>query len=102
MEEGQYYETAAPEMVTVTVSGLPSDRPYDVFVSRIDETHGNAYAVWQGQGRPSMSEMTEVQWQALRDAMDSPAEPWGTALCGDTFSAELSLPSPGVLFVELR
>ena len=75
--------------------------PYDVTAYRVDDTHGNAYATWEAQGRPSMSEMSEADWAALRDTMDSPAEPLGQGLCGETFTQSFSLPSPGVLFVTL-
>ena len=74
---------------------------YDVTAYRVDESHGNAYATWAAQGRPSMSAMTEEHWQALRDTMNSPPEPLGEALCGETFAASFELSSPGVLFVTL-
>jgi hypothetical protein len=48
-----------------------------------------------------MTAMTETDWQALRDTMNSPAEPLGEALCGATYAASFDLSSPGVLFVTL-
>ncbi len=96
-----YYEVTDEQEISLTLAGIDPETAYDVTAYRVDKTRGNAYAVWQSQGRPSMSEMSEDDWQALRDSMDSPAEPIGQALCGDTFSETFQLPSPGVLFVTL-
>lgn len=96
-----YYAEEGEHQIGVTLSGLDPDLSYDVTSYRIDNVRGNAYAAWQGQGRPSMAEMSEANWQELRNVMESPAEPIGTALCGDSFSQSFSLSSPGVLFVTL-
>lgn len=97
----KYYEVTGEHEIGLTLSGLSADITYDVASYRIDETHGNAYATWQGQGRPTMDEMSEDDWQALRDTMDSQPEPLATAVCGETFSHQFSLSSPGVYFVTL-
>ncbi len=99
--DGNYYEVAGEQQIGISLSGLPPEQAYDITAYRIDETRGNAYATWEQQGRPTMGEMSEADWQALRDTMDSPAEPLGQALCGSTFTHTISLPSPGVLFVTL-
>ncbi len=96
-----YYAVTGEQDIAVTVAGLNAAVPYDVTAYRIDDTHGNAYAAWERQGRPSMSAMSDADWAELRATMDSPAEPLGQGLCGDTFSYRFSLPSPGVLFVTL-
>jgi xylan 1,4-beta-xylosidase len=96
-----YYQVADALSVGITVSGLDPKFPFDVTSYRVDHVNGNAYAVWQNQGRPDMTTMTDADWQALRDAMDSPAEPIGRALCGTTFTHTFQLQSPGVLFVKL-
>ncbi len=99
--DGSYYEVVGPQEIGVTVSGLQPDLAYDVNAFRVDEQRGNAYATWENLGRPTMGAMSEADWQALRDTMDSPAEPLAQARCGETFTGSFSLPSPGVLFVEL-
>jgi xylan 1,4-beta-xylosidase len=99
--DGVYYEVTDAHEIGLTVSGLNPELPYDLTAYRVDDTHGNAYATWEAQGRPTMSEMSDSDWAALRDTMDSPAEPLGEGLCGATFTQSFSLPSPGVLFVTL-
>ena len=100
-EDHTYYQVAAAQRIGLTVSGLDPGLPYDVMAYRVDETRGNAYATWEQLGRPNMGVMSDADWQALRDTMDSPAEPLGEALCGEAFSGAFELPSPGVLFVRL-
>lgn len=95
-----YYQQSAAQDIGVTISGLDPEISYDVASYRVDADHGNAYGVWQSMGRPNMPSMSEADWQALRDAMDSPEEPIGQALCGETFSQTFSLASPGVLFID--
>jgi xylan 1,4-beta-xylosidase len=95
-----YYQSADALSIGLTVSGLDPKFPYDVTAYHIDHTAGNAYTVWQNQGRPDMPSMTDDDWSALRAAMDSPAEPLGKALCGSTFTHSFQLSSPGVLFLK--
>ncbi len=95
-----YYQSADATSVGVTVSGLDPQFPFDVTAYHVDHTVGNAYTVWQNQGRPDMTTMMDADWQGLRAAMDSPAEPLGRALCGSTFTHSFQLSSPGVLFVK--
>jgi xylan 1,4-beta-xylosidase len=96
-----YYQDADAQSIGVTVSGLDAQFPFDVTSYQVDHVNGNAYTVWQDLGRPDMTTMTDANWQALRDAMDSPAVPLGRALCGTTFTHAFQLESPGVLFVKL-
>lgn len=96
-----YYQVAEAQPVGITIDGLDPTVSYDVNVYRVDETHGNSFAVWNSQGRPTMSTMTAENWQALRDAGESTAEPVGQALCGSSVSLQVDLSSPGVAFVEL-
>jgi len=96
-----YYQKSDAHSIGVTVSGLDPAFPYDVTAYHIDDVAGNAYSVWQNLGRPVMSAMTDENWQSMRSAMDSPAEPMGRALCGTTFTGAFQLKSPGVLFVKL-
>ncbi|HTQ05261.1 MAG TPA: hypothetical protein VMI54_15465 [Polyangiaceae bacterium] len=96
-----YYQNADAISIGVTLSGLDPTFPYDVTAYHVDHTAGNAYTVWQNQGRPDMTTMTDDDWSALRAAMDSPAEPLGKAQCGSTYSHTFQLSSPGVLFVKL-
>jgi xylan 1,4-beta-xylosidase len=99
--DDNYYAVTEAQPVSITIDGLNAETAYDVTAFRVDETHGNAFAVWTQQGRPAMSQMDEAAWQALRDAAESKAEPLGTALCGTTLNLKLDLASPGVLFVRL-
>jgi hypothetical protein len=46
--------------------------------------------------------MSASEWQALRTAMEPPAEPVGTALCGASMSKRFSLSSPGVLLLTIE
>jgi len=97
-----YYTVAPAATMGVTVTGLNPDMAYDVTAYRVDETHGNAFALWDAQGRPTMSAMSAENWQALRDGMESPPEPVAAAVCGTTFSQTFSLSSPGVLLLTLE
>ncbi len=96
-----YYSETAAHSIGVTLRGLDPMKTYDVTTYRVDETHGNAYAVWEQWGRPTMGAMSAEDWTNLRSVMESAPEPLGAALCGDTFSQTFSLTSPGVLFVTL-
>lgn len=96
-----YYATAEASPIAVTINGLDPEQAYDVEVYRIDETHGNAYAVWQAKGRPTMAAMTETDWQEMRDVMESKPEALGSAACGETLAQTFTLSSPGVVFLKL-
>jgi xylan 1,4-beta-xylosidase len=100
-QDNRYYTVADAQPIGLSIDGLDPETAYDVTVYRVDETHGNSFAVWHSQGRPTMSAMTAENWQSLRDAAESPAEPVGQALCGASSSLNLQLSSPGVLFVRL-
>jgi beta-xylosidase len=97
-----YYQTAAAQDIGITVSGLNPEVTYDVTAYRIDETHGNSFGAWEGLGKKKMAEMTDADWTTLRTAMDAPAEPVGTAMCGTTFSKTFSLSSPGVILLTIE
>ena len=97
-----YYQTAAATDIGITVSGLKSDWSYDVNAYRIDDMHGNAFDTWSAAGKKSMADMSDGDWQALRTAMDPPAEPVGKALCGTSLSKKFSLSSPGVLLLTIE
>lgn len=100
--DDRYYAVTEDHSIGVTLSGLNPEVAYNVSVSRVDDTQGNAYAAWQGLGRPAMSAMSAENWQDLRDVMESQPESLGEALCGSTFSQTFQLPSPGVLFIKLE
>ena len=97
-----YYAVAAEQSIGVTISGMAPESAYDVTAYRVDPTHGNAWALWDAQGRPTMANMSADQWAELRAGMESPGEPVGTAMCGETFSKNFMLASPGVLFVTIE
>ncbi len=97
-----YYSVTDEHTVGVTLSGLNPEVAYNVSVSRVDDTEGNAYGAWEGMGRPTMAAMSAENWQELRDVMESVPESLGEALCGATFSQSFGLPSPGVLFIKLE
>lgn len=97
-----YYQVTDAHDITISLSGIDPEISYNVIESRIDETHGNAYDVWQGKGRPTMEEMTETDWQDLRSNMDSKPETVAEAVCGGTFTRSVSLASPGVVFLKLE
>ncbi len=97
-----YYETAPAQDIGITVSGLNPEMAYDVTAYRVDDTRGNSFAAWEMLGKKTMSTMTEADWTAIRTAMESPAEPVGTAMCGTTFSKTFSLSSPGVMLLTIE
>jgi xylan 1,4-beta-xylosidase len=97
-----YYAGAPAQDIGITVSGLSAEMAYDVTLYRADDVRGNAFAAWDGMGRPTNASMSADQWQTLRNAMESPAEPQGQALCGTTFSKTFSLSSPGVLLLTIE
>jgi xylan 1,4-beta-xylosidase len=101
-QDDTYYAVAAAQNIGITVSGLNPKMAYDVTSYRVDDVRGNAFAAWDGAGRKTMANMSDADWQALRSAMVSPAEPVGQAMCGATFSKTFSLSSPGVLFLTLE
>jgi xylan 1,4-beta-xylosidase len=97
-----YYEVDAAQDIGITVSGMNPDWSYDVTAYRVDDAHGNAFAIWNAGGKKAMSAMSDADWQALRTGMESPAEPVGQALCGASFSKKFSLSSPGALLLKLE
>lgn len=97
-----YYATAAAQDIGITISGMNPTMAYDVTAYHIDETHGNAFAVWDKGGKKNMDAMSADDWTALRNTMESPAEPVSHAVCGTKFSKTFSLSSPGVLFVTIE
>lgn len=97
-----YYATAAAQDVGITVSGMNPTMAYDVTAYHIDETHGNAFGVWDKGGKKNMDAMSADDWTALRNGMESPAEPVSHAVCGTKFSKTFSLSSPGVLYVTIE
>jgi xylan 1,4-beta-xylosidase len=96
-----YYTATEAQDIALSVSGLQPNVPYDVTAYRVDDTHGNAYSVWETLGRPTMPAMTQENWTALRDAMDSKPEPMAQSQCGSAYTGRFSVASPGVLFVKL-
>ncbi len=101
-DDDTYYSDTEAHSIAVSVQGLDPDVTYDVTAYRVDDTRGNAYAVWESKGRPKMDAMTDADWQELRDTMESPAEPVGQAICGSSYSQVFDLPSPGVLFLNFK
>lgn len=97
-----YYAETAAQDIGITVNGLNPDMAYDVTVYRVDETHGNAWGIWDSQGRPTMSSMTDENWTALRAGMESAPESVATAVCGSTFSQSFALSSPGALLLTIE
>jgi xylan 1,4-beta-xylosidase len=97
-----YYQVAAAEEIGVSVSGLNPEWSYNVTAYRVDDVRGNAFAAWDTGGKKTMAAMSESDWQTLRTAMDPPAEPVGTALCGASLTKKFSLSSPGVLLLTIE
>lgn len=97
-----YYEVTDAHDITISLSGIDPEITYNVIESRVDATHGNAYDVWQGKGRPTMDEMSDTDWQDLKSVMDSKPETLAQAVCGATFTRSVSLASPGVVFLKLE
>ncbi len=97
-----YYAEAGAQDIGITVSGLDPEAAYDVTLYRVDESRGDAWGTWDGMGRPTMANMDDAAWQALRDSMVSLPEPVGQAMCGGSFSQTFSLASPGVLLLTLE
>lgn len=100
--DDRYYVEQGAEDIGITVTGLDPQAAYDVTLYRVSESEGNAWAAWDALGRPTMANMDDSSWQTLRDSMESPAEPVGHAMCGDTFASTFSLSSPGVLLLTIE
>lgn len=100
--DDKYYTVGGDKNIGVTISGLPAEKSYNVTAYRVDETHGNAFNVWDKAGKKNMSDMSDADWQAVRGAMVAPAEEVGKAVCGASFSKSFSISSPGVLLVTLE
>jgi len=100
--DDKYYEVAKAQDVGITITGMNPTMAYDVTAYRVDDVKGNSFAAWDTAGRKTMANMSASDWQALRSAMDSPAESVSHAVCGTTFSKTFSLSSPGVLFVTIE
>lgn len=101
-QDDTYYKVADAEKIGVTISGMNPTLAYDVTSYRINDTVGNAFGVWDKAGRKQMSSFADSDWQALRSAMESPAEEISHAACGATFSKTFDLSSPGVLLVTIE
>ncbi len=101
-QDDKYYTVATAQNIGITVSGMKPELAYDVVASRVDDVRGNSFAVWDKAGKKTMANMSEADWQAVRSAMDSPAEPVGTAMCGAKFSKTFSLSSPGALLLTIQ
>jgi xylan 1,4-beta-xylosidase len=101
-DNSTYYQTANAQDIGITVSGMNPTMAYDVTAYRIDDTHGNSFGVWDRAGKKDMTAMSADDWTALRNAMESPAEPVSHAVCGTKFSKTFSLASPGVLYVTIE
>ena len=97
-----YYQVAAAQEIGISVSGLNPEWAYNVTSYRVDDMRGNAFATWDSAGKKTMASMSASEWQALRTAMEPPAEPVGTALCGASMSKRFSLSSPGVLLLTIE
>jgi beta-xylosidase len=97
-----YYAVAAAQDIGITVSGLNPDWSYDVTLYRVDDVRGNSFAAWDAAGKKTMATMSASEWQSLRTAMESPAEPVGQALCGTSLSKTFGLSSPGVLLLTIE
>lgn len=97
-----YYQVAGAQDIGITVSGMNPTMAYDVTAYRVDETHGNAFAIWDKAGKKDMDAMSADDWTAMRNAMESAPEQVSHAVCGTTFSKTFSLSSPGVLFVTIE
>lgn len=97
-----YYAVQGEKTIGITVSGLPATTSYDVTLYRVDDVRGNAFNAWEKLGKKNMSDLSDADWQAIRGAMVSPAEPVSKALCGESFSKTFTLSSPGVLLLTLE
>ena len=69
---------------------------------RVDETHGDAYTVWVGQGSPAAPSATQIA--ALQQAMQpSLLEPDRTlTVTGGAVTLDFTLPRHGISLVVLR
>ncbi|MDQ0938755.1 glycoside hydrolase [Streptomyces sp. V1I1] len=93
--------TVLDRSVTIEVSGLRPDMPYQVSSRRVDETHGNIQRVWDGFGGGDWPDAS--QWEALHAADTLPIEPLAqlTADADGTASVTITVPMPGIRFLRL-
>ncbi len=100
--EDDQYAKAPPAEVTITVHNLPFDaaRAY-IRHWRIDETHSNAYTIWQAMGRPqnpTAAQLAELRRrQGLEDGPAVAIEAAGPRQLG----LRLSLPLHALSLLEV-
>ncbi len=86
---------------TVEVKGLTADAGYTVSVRRVDETHSNIKAVWDGMNGGDWPDAQ--QWAQLREADEIFADEPTTVTAGSdgTLSVSVDLPMPGIRALRL-
>ena len=93
-------EAALDRSISLTITGLPSGT-YEVRHDRVDATHSNIMAVWQGLGRPDWPDA--AGWETLREADRlEPLEPPREVRVEDgRVEMAFGLPMPSMSLVEL-
>jgi hypothetical protein len=87
----------AVDNVNLTVSNLPlPEGEVEVRHYRVDETHSNAYKVWEDQGKPGRP--SDTQWDELHAAAElAELNPVKTIdYSGDVYTETFSLPRQGL------
>lgn len=89
--------------VNLTVSNLPfPEGEVEVRHYRVDETHSNAYKVWQDQGRPGRP--SQAQWDEMHAASElAEINPMKTInYSGDAYEETFSLPRQAISLLMFK
>ena len=95
-------KSAAPSSVSVKVAGLPKSASRVLVTHyRIDDTHSNAYMVWQAMGspqKPSAEQIAELKGKAGLQLLESPR--WMAAQ-GGAVTIATDMPRHAVSLIQL-
>jgi xylan 1,4-beta-xylosidase len=92
---------APPSPVTLTVAGLPRDRPL-VTHYRVDRDHGNAYEAWQRMGSPPQPTATEYKELEKAGQLALLEPPRRVAADRGSVTLAFPLPRQGVSLVRIE
>jgi xylan 1,4-beta-xylosidase len=88
--------------INLTICGLPPGKAFKLRHYRIDSSHSNVYAAWQGLGKPAWPDAAQLAELHRLDALDmeEPDRPVSANSDGQ-ITLEFDLPMPAVSMLEL-
>jgi xylan 1,4-beta-xylosidase len=97
--EDGLFDDANERTISLSLTGLDSDREYEVLHFRIDGTHSNGYAVWKSMGSPERPDAEQMRKLRAGDGLQLFEAP--SSFSGETFGKEVTLPMHGVSLLVL-